>query len=464
MGDDGGATTDASRRRSATLAVTMVGIAAVSFPNTLATAVLPQMRQDLDVSTSLAAWVSIAPAIAFAVSMPLFGKLGDLYGHRRVFIYGFAVSTVFALATAAAPDIWWLIVLRTVSAIAGTSTVPTSYAMLALVYPPAERAKAIGRLTTVLAASPVVGIVIGAPLADAVGWRIVFLGQAIPSAIAVIAAIPLLPDTAGRRDVRFDIPGALALGVGMVGLLFAVNRVDDWGFDHPWVIGPAVIGVAGLAVLLVVERRSSAPLFPLELFARRDFTTPIVTMGLTQAAFVGATPVIAFLLRDVFAYSTLWVAFISGLRPASFAVAASIADRSVRRVGGRSVQGAANTLLVVSGVLGAVGAWQRSVPLAIACTAIGGFSVGLARPGVVTAVNNAVEEGDVGLANGVNNMAAQIGGGVGQTVLLAVAAASTPGAYAWSFLTMSAIGCVALVSGQLIRHPPPQRTPRPVAA
>jgi len=444
---------DLARRRAAVLKVTMVGVAAVSFPNSLITSALPEIARDFDARNSLIAWVSIAPAIAFSISMPMFGKLGDLYGHRRVFISGFAMSTILSLITAAAPNVGSLIVLRTAAQLCGTSTIPSSFAMLALLYAPDERPKIFGCLSAVLAVSPVMAIVFGGPVVQAIGWRWVFVFQSIPCAATVLIARPLLPETPTRRDVRFDVPGAVCLALALSGLLLAINRLDEWGTTHPVVIAAALTGALGLVALISVERRVAQPLLPLPLFRRRAFLAPIATMGLTQSGFVGSAPLTAFLMGQRFGYKTMGVALVSALRPGAFAVASAVADRCAARVGGRVVQFAGNATTVSSGLLGAFGVWHHSLPLVLLSVAASGFGVGLARPGVVTAVNNAVDAADVGLANGVNNMFGQIGSSVGTTILLAWIGSSTAaGGYAHAFPTTSVLGLLALSCGQLIEH------------
>jgi MFS family permease len=445
-------TVDAGQRRYVLLTA-MVGVASVSFPNSLITSALNLIRDDLDTTTSVMAWVNIAPAIAFSISMPMFGKLGDLYGHRRVFITGFAAATVLALATSLAPNVYALIALRTAAQVCGTSTIPSSYAMLALVYPSEERPRVFGQLTAVLAVSPVVAIIFGAPLVEAMGWRLVFVAQAVPAAITVLFALPRLPETPRRPDVRFDVAGAAALAACLSGSLIALNRLEEWGASHPIVIAGAVCGVIGFVELILIERRAAEPLIPLPLFRRRNFTAPVVTMGAPQAGFVGSAPLTSYLLAQRFGYDTVGVGFVSATRPGGFALASWLADRSAARVGGRVVQFVGNAILVFAGVVGAFGVWRHSLTLVVMSTIASGFGVGYARPGLVTAINNAVESKDVGLANGVNNMSGQIGASIGTTILLAfVGNSGGEHGFAMAYLTTAVFGAMALVVGQTIRH------------
>jgi MFS family permease len=441
------------------LRMAMVGVAAVSFPNSLIVAALPLIADDLHAPTSVMAWVSIAPAIAFSISMPMFGKLGDLYGHRRVFLTGFSIATVLALATSLAPNVYALIALRTTAQLCGTSTIPSSFAMLALVYPPNARPRVFGQLSAVLAVSPVVAIVFGAPLVEAMGWRLVFVAQAIPAALTVLIARPRLPETPRRPDVHFDITGAAALAVCLSGSLLALNRVDEWGATHPFVLASAACGLIGFVQLIFVERRATEPLIPLQVFRRRNFTAPIVTMGVTQAGFVGSAPLTAFLLGDRFGYSTIGIGLVSATRPAGFAVASWLADRSAAKVGGRVVQFAGNAILIGAGVTGAIGVWHHALSWVVISALASGFGVGYARPGIVTAINNSVDAQDVGLANGVNNMAGQIGSSIGTTVLLAfVGDSATRHGFTMAYVTTALFGAMALGVGQTIHHRPRERS------
>lgn len=436
----------------------MIGMAAVSFPSSLIAAALPEIANEFHTRNSVMAWVSIAPAIAFSITMPMFGKIGDLYGHRRVYIVGFAVSTALSLLTAFVPNVAALIALRTASQLFGTSTIPSSFAMIALVYPPDERPKVFGRLSAVLAASPVLAVVFGGPLVELLGWRVVFVAQAIPSAIGVVVARRILPETPLRPDVRFDIRGSAALAVTLTGLLLFINRLEEWGLRHPVVLACLFAFAAGLPALMAIERRAPEPLLPLPYFRRRNFTLPVLTMGLTQAGWVGASPLTAYLFGQRFGYGTFAIALLSSARPLAFALGSAVADRSAAHVGGRVVQGIGNAATALSGVFGAFGVWHQSVLLVLVSSAASGFGVGFARPGVVTAVNNAVDANDVGIANGVNNMAGQIGGSTGTTLLLAWVGTSTDAhSFAAAYLTSSVLGVSALASGQFIEHRKPDR-------
>jgi MFS family permease len=439
------------RYQPAVLFVIMAGVAASSFANMLLVAALPEISDDLHTRTSVVAWVNIAPAIAFGVSMPLFGKLGDLYGHRRVFIWGWTTATVLAFATAFSPNIAALIVLRTASQLAGASTTPAAFGILARIVAPEERARAFGRVVTVLSASPVIAVVVGGPLVSSIGWRPMFIAQAAIATVAVIAAVPLLPETPRRPDVRFDIAGALTLTIAVVGLLFALNRVGDWGMDHRAVQLTAGLGTAGLAAFGFVERRAAEPLLRASWLTRRDVGAPVATNFFAHVTLMGLQVTGAFLLKRVFGYGTGTVALLTGLRPAAFSVAASLSARHARSIGIRWVLLSGNVMLAVGCVVTAVGVQQHSIVIVVMSIVLTGFGVGYGRPGLVTAITNAVDEGDAGVANGVLAMAGQIGSSVGQTMLVAIIGTSAAaGAFANAAWAAAASALLAVAMSALI--------------
>ena len=173
-------------RRKATMTVLLSGVFTVSFTITLLVVVLDTVATDLRSTVSVVSWSITAPMLAFAVIGPAFGKLGDLIGHKRVFVSGLLGAGIFAGLTAFAPSAPMLILLRTLSAACGSATGPSAMAFTNRMYEPHERVRPLGMWSFVTAGAPVIGVVAGVPLVDLVGWRIIFLVQA-PLCILVLA-------------------------------------------------------------------------------------------------------------------------------------------------------------------------------------------------------------------------------------------------------------------------------------
>jgi MFS family permease len=249
----------------------LAGMFATSFPFTILAVSLAPIAEEFGSRETTLAWVVTAPMLLSAVTFPLVGKLGDLYGHRRVFLWGFAGSALVAALTALAWDAFSLIGLRTVAAILGGATQPTAIALLFSVNPEGGRVRAMGWWSMTTAGAPALGLILGGPLVDLLGWRIVFLLQAGMSAGALVIAYAVLRETEPLR-VRFDVLGALALAVGVGGFMVALGGVRELGLDSPWIPAALVLGVLGIVAFVRIEARVRDPLLPLALFRDPSFS------------------------------------------------------------------------------------------------------------------------------------------------------------------------------------------------
>jgi MFS family permease len=194
--------------------VALTGMFATTFPVTILVVSLGDIAKDLQTSETTLAWVLTGPMLASAVALPVLGKMGDLYGQRRVFIVGFAGATIAALLTALSWGPGALIGFRTLALTIGAATQPTSMALVINVYEPRERVKALGWWSLVAAGGPSVGLVIGGPMIDYVGWRPLFLIQAVLGFVVLAAASLVLKEVRKHEPVKFDIAGSTWLTVG----------------------------------------------------------------------------------------------------------------------------------------------------------------------------------------------------------------------------------------------------------
>ena len=172
----------------------------------------------IDAAETTIAWVITTPMLFSAVALPMLGKLGDLKGHRRVFLFGSTSAAIIAATTSLAWSAGSLIALRTLASVLGGATQPSSMALIFRVIPPVERTRAMGWWSMTGAGAPAVGLIAGGPLVDLVGWRSVFILQAVFAFCALLLAWLVLPETPPKK-VRFDVPGALTLALGVGGLL-----------------------------------------------------------------------------------------------------------------------------------------------------------------------------------------------------------------------------------------------------
>ncbi len=441
------------RYRASVVWVAVMGAAASSFTGALLFGSLPTIARDLNTTTSVISWLGIAPSIAFAVSMPLFGKVGDLYGHRRVFIVGWAVAAVLAVAAAASPSAGWLIALRTAGQLAGTSTSPAAYGVLARIFPAEDRAGPYARVTVALAISPIVGVAIGGPLVTSVGWRVMFIGQGIVSGLAVLVALVLLPDTPRRAGVRFDVLGVCTLAVGLTTVLLAVNRARSWGLDNPLIWTLAAVGVVGLVAFVVVEHRVAEPLLAPAMLRHRTVAAAMSTSMFVNAGFNGLDVLSGFAAAALFDYDASAISWINAVRALGFASGAAGARRYLAAQPSHRVVMLGHVVVAASFAVVGIGAARESAPIFIVAIVIGSAGTGFGRPSLATAITNAVGPGDAGIANGANNMAHQVGASIGQTMLIAIAASATGGSIAVACLVAAGFAAISVVTASRLRSP-----------
>lgn len=277
----------------------LAGMFATSFPITILSVSLTDIAEEFDTTTSVLTWVISGPMLLSALSLPVLGKLGDLYGHRKVFLSGFTLATLVSATTALAWDPLSLIGLRSLAQIIGGATQPTSMALVMLVFAPADRVKAIGYWSFVAAGAPAIGLAVGGPLIDLFGWRLIFVIQAILAGFALALATVILPESEPKR-VRFDVPGAVALTAVVGSLMLIIGQGPAWGFTHPALLASYVVLPLAVPAFVAIERRSDAPLVPLEFLRRRNFTFALLTSFLMGSVYMGGFVLSPIALRDGF--------------------------------------------------------------------------------------------------------------------------------------------------------------------
>ena len=433
------------------LLVALTGMFATTFPVTVLVVSLGGIAKDLDTSETVLAWVLTAPMLASAVALPVLGKMGDLYGQRRVFIVGFAGATVASLLTAAAWGPGSLIGFRTLALTIGAATQPTSMALVIAVYPAHERVKALGWWSLVAAGGPSVGLVIGGPLIEWFGWRPLFLIQSVLGFVVLVGAALVLKEVRKHEPVKFDVAGSFALSIGAGALLVMLSQGPDWGFAHPAVIACAVLAPIGLYAFYRVERTAEAPLLPLSYFRRRNFTASQVCSMFMGAAYMGGFVLSPLIASYLLGYSTKIVSWLMLLRPLTFSLSSPIGARLAMRIGERTNAVAGTLMMTVAMVSFAFGALQASLLLMVIGLVLQGVGNGVCRPSLTTVLTHAVDEKDMGIASASNRMLHQIGASFGIAAVTAVYGGSRLGAsFARAHFVGAVFGALSVVFAALV--------------
>jgi MFS family permease len=400
----------------------LAGGFATTFTITILGVSLKAIAADLGTQVSTIAWVLTAPMLAQAVSAPILGKFGDLHGHRRVYLIGFVVATVVAIATAFAWNAASLIGLRTLGQLAGTATMPASMAMLFRVYEGRERVKAMGWMSVVFAGGPVLGLAIGGVLVEFIGWRPIFLIQGVLSALACLIALVVLVETPRRKQVGMDIHGALVLALGAFALTFAINRLPSWGLSDPRVLISFALTPALLLWFTRIERRTAHPLIPLEFMARRNFVLPLLISFALQFAYMGGFIISPLIMLGVFGFGQAATSMWTVARPITFSASSPLGGYLGSRYGERAMVITGSIFIFAAMAAFTAGASSESMLMILAGLVFAGLGMGFAQPSLSTIVASAVAEEDHGIAVSTMSTTSGIGAVAGISILTALCA------------------------------------------
>jgi MFS family permease len=444
------------------LLVALAGMFATTFPVTVLTLAIPTIADDFGVAEAELSWLITLPVLCSALALPVLGKLGDLYGHRRTFIAGFAVALVTTALTATATTPVALIAWRTLTQVAGASTLPSSLALINSVHHGEARARAMGWWSMIAAGAPVVGLTIGAAVIDAVGWQVLFLVQSGLMVVPVVASWLILRETP-RRSARFDLAGAALLAFGIGPLLVAVDQAPDWGLTAAPTLACLTVAVVMLAAFGRVERRVAAPLVPLTFFTSRPIMSSLVASFLSSAAYMGAFFLASLLVVKQFDFSLTSAVPILSIRPALFAITSPLGGRLTGRASTRTAS-LAGHLTLAAGLTGlAVGAAASSLLIVVvAGFLLQGIGFGLLRPAISTALADGVEESDLGVASAAERLTGQVGVAFGITVLATVYGSEID-RFPLAFAVGAAFALAGAVASLGLRSDHPEHAPPPDA-
>ncbi len=407
-------------RRKATMSVLLACVFTVSFTITLLVVVLSRVAEDLDSTVSVVSWSITAPMLAFAITGPAFGRLGDLVGHKRVFVGGLLGAGLFAGLAALAPSASWLVALRTLSAASGAATGPSAMAFINRMFDPQERVRPLATWSFVTAGAPVLGVVAGVPLVETVGWRVIFLAQAPLCVAGALLAWWLLRDTEKQSGVRFDAAGAITLGVGAALVLLGVNRGTAWGWSSPFIVASLASGLVLLVVFGAIERRVVAPMVPPRWFRTRNVAFPVLSVSLNNFGYMGGFILVPQMLDKGVGLSLETIGWVIIARPLTFALAAPLAARVTMRTGERFAgmfgsMTVFTSMIVLSTVREATPLWVIALGLAFS-----GLGLGVASPALSSLLANAVDDSEMGTASAMHQLMAQIGALLGAAVMISV--------------------------------------------
>ena len=446
---------ESDRYRWWVLWTVLAGLFAAGFTITVLAVSLPEIARDLHTDRTTLLWVVTGPFLAHALGMPLLGKVGDVHGHRRVFLVGFALFTVFTALTALAWNAPVLIALRLVGAVEGAATGPASMALIMHAFPAEDRVKAMGWWSLVGAGAPVVGLVAGGPIVDAFGWRWLFVAQAPLALVALLVAFVVLRETPRSPRLPIDATGAGALAVGTVAPLLAIQLVRSRGWTDVVPLTLLVVGALGILAFVRIELRASDPLLPLQFFRRHNFTASLVAQSSSQFAYMGGFLATPLLMQERFGYTVSATALLMLCRPLTFSLSSPVSGYVTVRIGERRASVVGTALVVASMGCFALAVTQHAVALVLVALVLSGLGLGASSPALISSAANAVEPEHLGVANAAQQMVTIIGAVAGMQILGTIpGAAATNGRFELAYLVGLAVAVPAVVAATFVRSVP----------
>ncbi len=411
----------ADRRYQRTLlGVVMLAVTAFGSLMTLVTVALGTIGEDLGASRATMTWAITGLMLAMAVLTPLAGTLGDVHGHRKIFLGGLAGGAVATLLCGLAWDAQSLIAFRVLFGVFAAGVNPNGMALMMHAYGIERRAAAIGWFQFAMTGAPSIGLVVGGPLIDLAGWRTIFFIFAGMNFLAFVVGIRLLRPIPRQEGRKLDLAGAGTLAFGVLAGLLTITRIttlvrDDNSvgiFTDAWTGLTLVACIAGVAAFISVERRTASPMLKLDYFRQRNFSLPMLSGAFVQFAYMGGFIITPALLEKRYGWTVGAIALLMIPRPGVFSIASPIGGMLPSKIGLKVPVVLGGILMVASMVAFILATGFTSgtgIALIVAGLVLSGAAAGLSQPSIAALAVNQVDETDVGVANGMNQQVMFVG-------------------------------------------------------
>src|SRR5829696_5662772 len=382
-------------RRWWTLGAMSFALFMVMLDNTAVNVALPSIQKDFGASLSALEWTVNAYTLTFAVLLVTGGRLGDIFGRRRMFLFGVVVFSLASATIGFAPSEGWLVASRAVQGIGAAFMMPGTLSIISNAFPPEERGKAIGTWAGVSAIALAAGPLLGGWLTEEVSWRAIFVLN----------------------------PGIAGITVALAALVFALVEGNQWGWGSPGIIGLLALSVVAFAAFVAVEKRAAAPVVDFDALRSKQFLGANVVAFMVSFGMLAMFFFLALYMQNILGYSPLE----AGVRflPSTVVIifAGPIAGRLADRFGPRPLM-VTGMLITATSLL-----WQSRIDVDTSYAFLApafvlmGLGMGLVMSPMSMAAMNAVDRTKAGVASGTLSMFRMVGGTFGVAALGALVAA-----------------------------------------
>jgi EmrB/QacA subfamily drug resistance transporter len=393
---------------------------------TIVTVALPSIQRALHFSIANLQWIVTAYTLTFGGLLLLGGRLGDVLGRRRMFVFGLVVFSLASLFGGLATTSGWLIAARALQGVGGAIAAPTALALIGDTFPEGPaRTRAMGIYAAMSGAGGAIGLLLGGILTDFASWRWVLFVN-VPIGALVVVAAPRVLKRSAPRGGKLDIPGAFLATSGMTALVYGLVRAPARGWANPITVTSLTGGLMLLVAFAVIEVRSDHPMLPPRLLTDRNRTASYIVMFSLTGSIFAVSFFLTLLLQTVMGYSPLK----TGLAFLPFSVLIAATSQAVAKLMPRirpRVFVTIGPLLSAIALLwlSRIGAQSTYGGAVLGPLLVLGLGLGFSFVPLVLGATSGVQPADMGVASAVLNAAQQVGGTLGLAVLVTVAAAAT---------------------------------------
>jgi EmrB/QacA subfamily drug resistance transporter len=395
---------------------------------TITNVALPSIQEDLDFTQNSLQWVINAYTLVFGGFLLLGGRAGDLFGRKRIFLAGVVIFTAASLANGLSQSGGMLIVFRALQGLGAALVSPAALSIITTTFAEGEdRAKALGVWSAIAAGGAAFGLLLGGILTDLLSWEWIFFVNVPIGVAAFVLSMRHVPESvAPERPDTIDLPGAISVTAGLMVLVFALVKAQDYGWGSARTLGLGAVAVALLAAFVVIESRSKAPLIRLGIFRSRNISGANAVMLLVIGGMYAFFFLVSLYVQQVLGYSPLEAGLAFLPFTLCIIVGAAVSQPLARRIPVHLIAlmgiGLAVLGLVILRGAGVDGTYLGNLLPGIIPMSIG---MGMTFLPLTLVATTGVSASDAGLASGLFNTSQQVGGALGLAVLSTIAATHT---------------------------------------
>jgi EmrB/QacA subfamily drug resistance transporter len=294
---------------------------------------LPKMAEKLSVNTEAIAWIVSSYLIVIAGTILIFGRLGDIIGKTRIFIFGIIIFTFGSLLCGISNSFVFLIIARAIQAIGAAGTMATNQGLITQVFPANERGKALGISGTFVALGSMAGPPIGGFIVASLSWKYIFLINVPIGIFVFFLSLKILPKSVKSSNEKLDTKGAILFAVSIAALFGSLIMGEDYGYSNSFIITGFIVSVLSFIIFIIVEKRTEVPLLQLKLFHNKLFSLSIFCAFIAFVALSSSTIIQPFYLQSTMKFSPAFTGMIMMVYPLIMAVVAPFSGHLSDKIG-----------------------------------------------------------------------------------------------------------------------------------